>query len=318
MTRLLFILVLTTSALWGCDGPKVRPLIADYEVLDTPRPVELYKAGAAWQHGIGPGDAATTKVTTGDGAEVMSSARQAAVTRGLNIAITDWMKANASSAGTFSAAVAAKGLSQAAVSDPYDIQFNGLVLWETLSVDKFVLRESATSRAGVDVTADVSKILEELNKQLKGKAELKIQSTEADGTVISSNKPLVLAIRVMRCEYASRGAERKPLDLTQRKVGLSQEGPGGFRVTVVGRDPLMRTARLEIANPSAVRFRGAVLDFTGGNAAEVPTKQFVGQVGDYTWSTLSLIWAEDLAACALEANNQTITLSPAHSGLSTH
>jgi hypothetical protein len=200
------------------------------------------------------------------------------------------------------------------VVDPYEVNIDAAVLWETIAVEKMTLLVGDES-AGQLSTKLIKK---ELESSLEGEVSLSISSASLNEYLVETSVPLVVAIRVVKVSYGTSSPPAAILDLSTAATGRPQTGNHGYEVVVEECDPLHDTATLLIKNRSIPKFTDKRNRFIGSESWVNPeAKDAIGSEADYIWDSLWIRWEEDLSRCKLDVTRQEMYLHPTPSGIET-
>ncbi len=300
-------------------------LIESYEVLRVPVAAAQYDAGRGWNSAIGapdtprPGDLAVATHEGVTGLETTTD--RTALDFKLTLPVIDWIGGKLGLKSTERITLQLKGLRHQSVQDARQLRETRAVLWEAITADAIDLTIDTTSAADLDLTGEA--LGQRLAEGADG-ATLAVKRSATGRYVLSSTRPLVIAIRVVELEWRTGGGET-PLDLSSTGKGREQAAALGYRVMPM--DPLVPTTdtvQLSIRNAGFPQWTGASHTFDGAAATWVNGERGLiassddPQLGDarFVWDSMRVLWAEDLARSRLSTTRQYVRLKTVKSGLS--
>lgn len=287
-------------------------IIKDYELLEVPVAPNVYRPGRLWIEGQGPDGPAYGEVLEADGLQSLVASSKESFEANLEASVKDWLTASLSLDESSVTRVTLTGLRHQTVEDIYTTQVQGLMLWETVTAES-IRFESTSNLTGGGVFA--------LDPELLGAApeeapRLELHGSQQEGYRIEADRPLVVAIKVVRVSYDVK-TDSRSLDIGggagTQSVGL------GYRMSLLSvPDVGNRTLKIKLTNPDLIQWAGETLTLTSGDSWVSPRRQAIGsrdsraEDADYIWDMLTLTWAGDVQ---IEATRNYVTVKPASSGL---
>jgi len=310
--------------LFAACGTRGR-LIENYEVLRVPVAAAQYEAGRGWNSAIGAPDTprpADLSVATQEGVTSLETTTdRTALDFKLAIPVIDWLGGKLGLKSTERLTLKLRGLKHQSVQDARQLRETHAVLWEAVTADGIDLTIDTSGAAELDLTGEA------LGKKLAEGADpasLTVKRNSTGKYVLSSSRPLVIAIRVVELEWRTGGGDT-PLDLSSGGKGREQPAALGYRVMPM--DPLVPTTdtvRLSIRNPGFPQWTGTTFLFDGAATSWVNGERGLIASSDdpqlkdarFVWDSMRVLWAEDLASSRLSTTRQYVRLKTVKSGLS--
>jgi hypothetical protein len=317
------LLLAATLAAQGCSA------IADYEVLDVPRPPEQYKPGQKWSREVpGPTQPAASDVPTATnrGLDSVKMDDKSGFEANLKVPVLKWIGGSLGISSEKRFELSWKQLEHSVITDARPINTTGAVLWETIAAKSMKMTVKRETSANLDLTADLLKRKLEEAPVGGEPVTVGVSKTSENTYEITSEVPLVVAVRVVELHRSVR-QEETILDLTTAAVTNNQRTRTAFGYEVELRppaDPLTRRVQLRIRNADVPGWTGTTHQFGTGEGEDtwVNTNREVIAAGDpdakkadYVWDTMNIEWKADLSQCVLHVIRQYVKLKATDSGL---
>jgi hypothetical protein len=325
-TTITVLLLVAAAALPACNG---APLMPDYEVLEVPRPEQQYKPGQKWNKDLpGPTQPAAPNVpvASNPGLANVKVGDKSGFKADLKVPVIKWIGGSLGLDSNESVGLELKSLRHAVVTDARPIHTTGAVLWETVAAESMKLTVQSETATRLDLTADVLKRLLEASPTGNEPVSVGVALTGENTYEVSSDKPLVVAVRVVKLGRDVR-EEQAILDLTTIAVTNNQRTRTAFGYEVELRppvDPLTRRVQLRIRNVDVPGWTGTTHQFGMGegedtwvndNREVIAARDPAARDADYVWDTMNIEWKPDLSQCVLHVIRQYVKLEAADSGL---
>lgn len=289
-------------------------LIPGYEVLPMPADADRYRVGSGWEPGVGPvtppaDDPALFETARGV-EKLATTLRPTQVLLQIKAPFAEWLSGALGLRSSEQVALELGDLRHAFVRDATLLPTNKAVLWETVTARNVTF--TVAEGASVDV-ALLSKKLQEATGVKK--LEVRAHGESKRSFSVRSDRPLVVAIRVVTLSHRIEEPPPLTLDLTQGAIGREQDATLGYRVVVRSVRPAERKATLRISNSAVPGGLDESHAFTEASWL-APHRSVIG-AEDWILDRLQVRWATDLSQCALRVTRYHLRVEEAGSGLDT-
>lgn len=297
-----------------------KTLIPDYEVLRLPRPIDEYKTGRIWISGVGPTGEPVGSTTRGPGAAILSSGKGSATKGRIEASFTEWASGILGFDRKTTVQLSLTNLEHEIVRDVYALAETTPVLYETITAKGFDLQIS--KNLGGDLSADA--LGQKLTDAIGGTIKFTAAQTNTGAYRVSSDRPVVVAIRVISPRYRVNSASGfEHLDLSSMAVGKPQLFRFGYEFILQEVEQLEKTANVRVNNRFSRQFLGTNVVFRN-NEPWISPKRTAIQGEDrelrdaqFVWDRISLVWMPDRTNCQAQVIRQYLDPVPVKSGLST-
>jgi len=310
----LLLLLLLAILICGCRA------LPDYEVLTVPKSSAQYFPGKVWLPGVGPTGDPLSQCRTNSGLDELSIDKARSLAGSLNVPLIKWISASLGMGNQKVSHAEWTNLQHVYVLDAYKLATKNPILWETIVTSNLVMTITNASMTGLNANVLASA----LSKGAVGDITLKATNTAKGGYYLTSDKPLVTAVRIVQPQF-DVGVDLKILDLSDRARGRTQQAGLGYRVTVNSAagsiDALRQKVRLSIDNANMVMFAGTNLTFSGqegwinSNREAISSSDPKAAKAQFVWDKLNIEWDEHLTNCMLRVTRQYMNIKPSKSGL---
>lgn len=295
----------------GCAMYRTVEVIPDYELLSVPRPVGIWKTGAIWLSEVGTSGDPVAKTSTKSGLPRLLTSRSKVNEASVEAGIGRWVSTAIGAKRTNLIRVSLSETSHSIVDDVYGVAVNHRILFEQVIANGFrvFLDKSISGKFSIDAVKD------KLSKNLPPQVNLVIASTGDYEYLVSSNVPLVVAIRIVSVTFTLDDESGTfPIDLSTVAVGKVQ-GPFPFGYSFILQepvDPINKIARFKVFNEGS-RSENQYAEFRQ-NEPWISSDRSLVKNGLHE-DRAFIVWSENLRDSKLKLHRQHILVRKARSGL---
>ena len=251
-------LALAAAALLAVGCGCSKQLIPNYEVLLVPAGAERYPVGYRWNVEIKAVDSAApvvdqAAIATADGVSSLHTGTDRNFEAKLKVPVIEWIGGSLGIKTTDVVEIRLGNLQHHFVRDTSTAQTTKAILLETVTADSIEMKVDRSVDAALELNVDVVKA--GLARNADANIGLTVTSSETGQYEVTSDRPLVVAIRAVKIEMEEPFEQTVPLDLSSAAEGREQMAALGYTLTRIGTvDPVSGIAEMRIANPTFIRW----------------------------------------------------------------